>query len=151
MIVDDRFMTMGSANTSNRSMGLDTELNVSWEAYSEGQEGLIHSIRSARTSLLREHAGLDDTVEIDIETVSWLVKRLDDLADSGKYRLRRHTMETIIHERMLPTDFKPEKLMLDPEKPIVEENIFELISHDKTGIFSKRITILSDLLIRRQT
>ena len=32
MIVDDRFFTVGSANTTNRSMGLDTELNVAWEA-----------------------------------------------------------------------------------------------------------------------
>ena len=151
LIVDDRFLTMGSANLSNRSMGLDTELNVSWEAYSEEHEGAIQSIRKARTSLLMEHSGLGDDDEIDIETVSDLVKRLNALADSGKYRLRRHTLETIIGETMLPEELTPEELMLDPEKPIVEESVFELISHDKTGIFSKGITILSDFLIHRDT
>ncbi len=151
MIVDDRFMTLGSANTSNRSMGLDTELNISWEAYSEEREGLVRSIRDARTSLLREHAGLGDEREIDLETIGGLVEKLNGLADSGKHRLRRHTMETIIDERLLPKDFNPEDLMLDPEKPILEENVFDFISHDKTGIFSEGITILSDILTRRET
>lgn len=151
MIVDDRFMTVGSANTSNRSMGLDTELNVSWEAHSEEQEELTRSIRAARTGLLREHAGVGDEEDIDLETVGGLVEKLDELADSGNRRLRQHTMETIIDERMLPRDFKPEDLMLDPEKPVVEENVFELISHDKTGIFSEGITILRELLVRRET
>ena len=32
LIVDDRFLSVGSANISNRSMGMDTELNLSWEA-----------------------------------------------------------------------------------------------------------------------
>ena len=31
MIVDDRFLTVGSANLTNRSMGLDSELHVAWE------------------------------------------------------------------------------------------------------------------------
>lgn len=151
MAVDDRFLTLGSANTSNRSMGLDTELNVSWEAYSEEHEDLILSIRAARVSLLREHAGLGDDGEIDIETIRGLVDRLNGLADSGDYNIRRHTMETIIDERALPWNFKPEKLMLDPERPVVEENVFEFISHDRTGIFSGGITILNDLLARRET
>ncbi|MGE5237849.1 MAG: phospholipase D-like domain-containing protein [Chloroflexota bacterium] len=150
LVVDDRFMTLGSANTTNRSMGLDTELNVSWEAYSEKHEGLTRSIRTARISLLREHAGLGDNEGIDVETVSGLVQRLDKLVDSGKCRLRRHTMETIIDRDILPEEFKPEDLMLDPERPVVEENIFELISHDKTGLFSEGITLLRDALIREK-
>ena len=34
LLVDDRFLSIGSANTTNRSLGLDTELNTSWEATS---------------------------------------------------------------------------------------------------------------------
>lgn len=151
LVVDDRFMTVGSANTSNRSMGLDTELNVSWEAQPKEQEGLIRSIRAARAGLLREHAGVGDDEDIELESAGGLVQRLDELADSGNYRIMRHTMETIIDERILPGDFEPEDLMLDPEKPVVEENVFELISHDKTGIFSQGITILRELLVRRET
>jgi phospholipase D1/2 len=57
LIVDDVFMTLGSANTSNRSMGLDTELNVSWEAATSGNERLSRAIRRVRLSLLSEHTG----------------------------------------------------------------------------------------------
>ena len=32
MVVDDRFLTVGSANLTNRSMGVDSELHASWEA-----------------------------------------------------------------------------------------------------------------------
>ena len=32
LAVDDRFLTVGSANLTNRSMGIDSELHVSWEA-----------------------------------------------------------------------------------------------------------------------
>ena len=32
LAVDDRFLTVGSANLTNRSMGVDSELHVSWEA-----------------------------------------------------------------------------------------------------------------------
>jgi phospholipase D1/2 len=48
--VDDRFLSVGSANTTNRSLGLDTELNVSWEATSWRQRSLIRSIRRIRIS-----------------------------------------------------------------------------------------------------
>jgi phospholipase D1/2 len=32
LAVDDRFLNVGSANLTNRSMGVDSELHVSWEA-----------------------------------------------------------------------------------------------------------------------
>ena len=47
LLVDDRFLSVGSANATNRSMGLDTELNVSWEA-SEAQAELSSAIRALR-------------------------------------------------------------------------------------------------------
>jgi len=57
MIVDDRFLTVGSANLTNRSMGLDSELHLTWEQEG-GDGGLLDSIRNVRVSLLAEHAGL---------------------------------------------------------------------------------------------
>ena len=35
MIVDDRFLRVGSANLNNRSMGADTECDLAFEATSE--------------------------------------------------------------------------------------------------------------------
>ena len=58
MIVDDRFLTVGSCNTSNRSMGMDTELNISWETAGEGDKALAQAIHEVRVNLLAEHCGL---------------------------------------------------------------------------------------------
>jgi phospholipase D1/2 len=55
VIVDDRFLTVGSANLNNRSMGVDSELNLAWLATDHAGE---RSIRAVRESLLAEHSGL---------------------------------------------------------------------------------------------
>ena len=57
MIVDDRFLTVGSANLTNRSTCIDTELNVSMETDDAG-DSLGKSITRARQSLIAEHLGI---------------------------------------------------------------------------------------------
>jgi uncharacterized membrane protein YdjX (TVP38/TMEM64 family) len=54
LIVDDRFLCLGSANLANRSMGLDTEINVAIEA-AEGDLAVRAAIRDLRDTLLAEH------------------------------------------------------------------------------------------------
>ena len=72
MIVDDRFLTVGSANLTNRSMGLDSELHVAWEH--EGGDGwLVDAIRNVRVSLLAEHAGLSAADAAGLEAIEGLV------------------------------------------------------------------------------
>jgi phosphatidylserine/phosphatidylglycerophosphate/cardiolipin synthase-like enzyme len=88
MIVDDRFMTVGSANFTNRSMAIDSELNLSWE-------GARSSIRRARVRLLLEHVG-ENARARDLASPVGLVDRLDAYVSAGESRLRRHE---IIHER----------------------------------------------------
>jgi phospholipase D1/2 len=58
LVVDDRLLKIGSANMSNRSMGLDTECDLVLEA-GEGPEGeaLAQGIARFRTRLLAEHLG----------------------------------------------------------------------------------------------
>ena len=53
MIVDDECLRIGSANFSNRSMGLDTECDVAIEA--RGEERIARAIREFRNTLLGEH------------------------------------------------------------------------------------------------
>lgn len=151
LLVDDRFLTVGSANTTNRSMGFDTEINVAWEAYSEKHGEMRESLREVLLSLLEEHTGVRKDEGIDLETVDGLVERLNSLAASGKYRLRHHTLETIIEEGMLPKGLRTEDLRVDPEKPVIEENIFELLARDESGLFRMGINLLSELLVYRRS
>ncbi|MEQ8196148.1 MAG: VTT domain-containing protein [Rhodospirillales bacterium] len=56
MIVDDRFLRVGSSNLNNRSMGLDTECDLAIEAENDEQKRAICRVRN---DLLAEHLGVD--------------------------------------------------------------------------------------------
>ncbi|HTE38960.1 MAG TPA: VTT domain-containing protein, partial [Reyranella sp.] len=55
MIIDDHFLRIGSANLNNRSMGADTECDLSIEAADDGQRAAIAAVRDR---LLGEHCGV---------------------------------------------------------------------------------------------
>ena len=61
MIVDDRFLHVGSANLNNRSMGFDTECDIIIEGETIESRNRIAAIRN---NLIREHTG---RTEKDIE------------------------------------------------------------------------------------
>jgi phospholipase D1/2 len=116
MIVDDRFLTVGSANLTNRSMVIDTELNVSVEA-GRSDDALTESIRAVRGSLLAEHTGGPD-----ILTVRGLVDQLNQIAERGAQgvsnepcRLRFHPSPTSGEQTALSL-IDPQKLPFDPDQ-----------------------------------
>lgn len=93
MIVDDSFITIGSANANNRSMGLDTELNVSWEAGPNSRDGLADSIKRVRVELISEHLGIaPQSLPARLAGDDGLVDYLESVADSPAGKVRRHTM-----------------------------------------------------------
>ena len=55
MIVDDKFLHIGSSNMNNRSMGFDTECDLTLTASTEAHAKKINDIRN---DLIREHTGL---------------------------------------------------------------------------------------------
>jgi phospholipase D1/2 len=57
LIVDDRFLRVGSSNLNNRSMGYDTECDIGIEAGDDAQRRTIASIRNR---LIAEHWGSDE-------------------------------------------------------------------------------------------
>ena len=57
MIVDDEWLRVGSANLSNRSMGFDTECDLTFEA--RGEPRLREAIAGLRDRLLAEHLGVE--------------------------------------------------------------------------------------------
>ncbi len=57
MIIDDKILRIGSANLNNRSLGLDSECDLTLEA--QGDRGVTAAIRHFRHDLLAEHLGID--------------------------------------------------------------------------------------------
>jgi hypothetical protein len=113
MIVDDRFLTVGSANLTNRSMGFDSELHVSWEH--EGDDGgLVNAIRNVRVSLLAEHTGLSATEGAGLDVMEGLVERLDAIATRAGARLQRHGPPTPAQQTAMQL-IDPDDLPFDPE------------------------------------
>jgi phospholipase D1/2 len=123
MVVDDRFLTVGSANLTNRSMAVDTELNASVETRDASDE-LARSIRTARALLLGEHTGGPP-----IEQSSGLVSALDQLAagtdPAAGCRLRRHPSPTSDEQAILAL-LDPQTLPFDPDS--VEDHDRSLMS-----------------------
>lgn len=121
LIVDDRFLTVGSANLTNRSMGVDTELNASWES-PEASDGaqLASRIKDLRVSLLAEHAGMNANGSgphaVDLGTIEGLVARLDGLTSQPDARLTRHVMASQ-GEKLIMKLIDPEAIPFDPSEP----------------------------------
>jgi phospholipase D1/2 len=55
MIIDDRFLRIGSANLNNRSMGTDTECDLAIEASNDGERARILNVRDR---LIADHCGV---------------------------------------------------------------------------------------------
>jgi phospholipase D1/2 len=148
LLIDDKFLTIGSANATNRSMGLDTELNVSWEADPESQPELVAAIRGLRCSLLAEHSGLYGKGEDQrFEQVEALTEGLECLADDHSARLCRYAPDPALDKSDLPEVLEPISKVVDPEKPVDGELVFEALTNYETSTFAKGILKLSQLII----
>ncbi len=122
LVVDDRFLTVGWANTSNRSMGGDTELNVAWEAATAEDGALVRAIRRVRVDLLAEHCGLrrSRAARRGLSRRKGLVALLDRVADGGRHRLRRLTQADLFEDRAWLKRLSDWGFSLDPEQPLLE-------------------------------
>jgi phosphatidylserine/phosphatidylglycerophosphate/cardiolipin synthase-like enzyme len=117
LAVDDRFLTVGSANLTNRSMGIDSELHVSWEALGSDRDArrLARAIRRVRVSLLAEHGGLEGIPAVrSISRIGDLVTRLDGLATRPGARLQRHGPPTPMQDAAMQA-VDPASLPFDPD------------------------------------
>jgi phosphatidylserine/phosphatidylglycerophosphate/cardiolipin synthase-like enzyme len=109
LIVDDRFLSVGSANWTNRSTSVDTELNVSVETQ-DPADALGTSIRRARQNLIAEHLGV---AAADSEKLVGSVRELDERARSRDGRLRLHPSPTEKERKVLEV-IDPQQLPFDP-------------------------------------
>ncbi len=119
MIIDDTFARVASSNLSNRSMGLDSECDLA-VASTESQD-CRKEIAHFRRRLLAEHLGFDIGVVAKAEKVQpTLIAAIESLR--GKAR----TLEPLNIEIPEGIDqWLPDSALLDPEKPIEPEEMFD--------------------------
>lgn len=121
MVIDDRFLLLGSANLSNRSMGFDSECVLAVAADEEG-DGLQMAIAGVRFRLLAEHLGCTpEEVDKAMARKGSLIAAIETLGDGER------TLAPLSAE--IPEDvdgWVPESRLLDPEKPVPPEKLLNL-------------------------
>lgn len=149
MVVDDRFLTIGSANANNRSMGLDTELNLAWEARGAGHGDLAASIKRLRVDLLAEHTGFNTKSVLDaLGRTEGLVAYLEAVAHSSASRLRRHRLKRSLYLSRVMRFLKLDRIILDPERAVIDENIIAVVSPERRSLYKMGAALLKRLLRR---
>lgn len=126
MVVDDEWLRVGSANLCNRSMGVDTECDLTIAA--DGRPEISRVIRASRNRLIAEHLGVDPArVEEEIDRRGSMSAAIDALRGEGR--------------ALLPMDTMPEwsdavvsiAEITDPERPIsIDQLVNEFALDDGT-------------------
>jgi len=118
LVADDRLLRVGSANLSNRSMGLDTELDLAVEA-GAGQDGVRRAIARFRDGLLAEHLGVrPQEVTKRLEETGSLVETVDALAGGERTLVRLDSDVPEWLDAALPED-----AVVDSEQPLEMERV----------------------------
>ncbi|HVE48388.1 MAG TPA: VTT domain-containing protein [Casimicrobiaceae bacterium] len=127
LVVDDEFVTVGSANLSDRSMGLDTECNLAIEA--NGDPRIQQAIRRIRYRLLGEHLDCDPRIVEEAHEDKRLIAAIASLHRDGERTLATNdppldpTLDAVV----------PDHTVLDPEKPIdADQLVADLVSEPET-------------------
>lgn len=81
-VIDDTLLRVGSANLNNRSMGLDTECDLTLEARTDAQRATVGDVRNR---LLAEHLGTTSARVADaMEAAGSLIGAIERLNGSGR-------------------------------------------------------------------
>lgn len=95
-IIDDTLMRIGSANMNNRSMGFDTECDLSFEAGGPGSAANRAEITRLRNKLLAHWLGcVRPSIDEAIEQAGGVGPALEALRKAGYCRLRPIQQETL--------------------------------------------------------
>lgn len=125
LIVDDDFVSVGSANISNRSMGFDTECNLAIESC--GQERVQTVIAVFRNSLLAEHLGVSpDRVAQQIQQSGSLIAAIETLR-GGDRTLASGCFETAASADAVI----PDHALIDPERPMAADHLLTGVGFQK--------------------
>ncbi|MGG7056603.1 VTT domain-containing protein [Nitrosomonas sp. ANs5] len=110
MIVDDNFLRIGSANLSNRSMGLDSECDLAIEAENTAQQEVISAFR---LRLLSEHFDLgQEELKSELIKLGSLLKLID-----ARQNFPRTLSILDCKVEELAEEILPDSDYIDPERP----------------------------------
>jgi phospholipase D1/2 len=130
-IVDDRLLRVGSANLSNRSMGLDTECDLCIEA---GDEGSRAAIAGLRRRLLGMLLGVDSGAVADAEDrEAGLIAAIESLRGDARTLAPLRGDVDPEWERQLPDD-----RLIDPDRPLSAEDLGDAVMGSPSLVPARR-------------
>lgn len=127
LVVDDRLARVGSANLSNRSMGLDSECDLALEADTRDH---AEAVARFRDGLLGEHLGCPpERVRQAMAETGSLVRAIESLRGGER---------TLVPAEATPTDglgdVLAETALFDPESPAqLEELVGDVLPAESQG------------------
>jgi uncharacterized membrane protein YdjX (TVP38/TMEM64 family) len=128
MAVDDEWLRIGSANICNRSMGFDTECDLTFEA--GGDERIGSVIRDFRNRLLAEHLGVQpEKVAMEIDHAGSINDAITALQGDGR------TLKTLEAREKVPDALADIVAVADPEQPV---SLDQLINEFSPKLDSER-------------
>jgi phospholipase D1/2 len=123
MIVDRELVRIGSANLANRSMGLDTECDLTIAAH--GRSDVSEAIAKLRCQLLAEHLGFEpQVVRATIEQKGNLRDSIDALPRSDR------TLKPLIELTEVSDTVLNMVSVADPEKPVALSDLTKIFNSD---------------------
>jgi phospholipase D1/2 len=135
VIADDRWVRIGSANLSNRSMGLDSECDLLVDALDDERAGM--AVRALRDRLLAEHLGREaHQVAGAIEQSGSLAGAIDQLATDGAARLEPLQPQSVEWAGELLSENPP----FDPQRPMEPaEMVDELVPEEHQRLATRPV------------
>jgi phosphatidylserine/phosphatidylglycerophosphate/cardiolipin synthase-like enzyme/uncharacterized membrane protein YdjX (TVP38/TMEM64 family) len=142
LIVDDDLVRVGSANLSNRSMGVDTECDLAIDA--QGDPSVQQAIADFRNRLLSEHLGVSQ------ETVAkQFVHQGSRLAAVEGLRTEARTLRVFDDRHPAKPDSRiADAEMIDPDQPVDPDLMAErIIPREVRKSARRRILVGVSLLL----
>jgi phospholipase D1/2 len=123
IVIDDEVVRIGSANLANRSMGLDTECDLTIEALD--RDDVRETIRDFRAQLLAEHLGFEPAqVREAIDRTGSLRSAIDELQQDGR------TLKPLPALPQASGTVLSVISVADPEKPVALSDLANLLGSD---------------------
>jgi phosphatidylserine/phosphatidylglycerophosphate/cardiolipin synthase-like enzyme len=147
LIVDDEVFRIGSANMNNRSLGLDSECDVSIDCARPTNAHCSAVITGLRHSLLGEHCGVpQEDVAAMLDQAGSMQNFIEQAArqTGARRKLKRYRAPQLSEVELKLA----ESAILDPERP---EDLFE--PYARGGLFREgtRLKRVRDRLRRKQS